>query len=406
MTNSSYFYVLWLLVLQALSCLPCTAAIAATEPPPADTPKTSLLVSLSRASLRENDDVSVTIWFSNDSAVNFTSANLLLPSPEKLTWQDASCKDQISPNTVPLPAVPSHQVVSRMFCLKSGSEVDVGNLNLLFTVKFSWQTGTTSQEGFVSTEKPLNVALLGTDTLGGVPISIASLIVPGLLFWMAVNFWGATWGPGVALGDKLIYSVLASAVIMVLLSSSFYFNLKSGLSVWKLFYLALIGAGLGLVVGFVDWLIRKTGEKKKEARTAEYGDDAITALGKLLRLHQGKQIAQVRVRLKDGKQFLGSLGESRADLVTLVGWFAINTTGLAEDVIKELREILSRSQYAALFDAVENKSAIELSDAIKEIDGAGNSITTGSDVRFWKPDVVEELVPVAGAPKRPPLQVA
>src|SRR5882724_9868258 len=258
---------------------------------------------------------------------------------------------------------------------------------------------------FVYVEKPLNVALLGTDTLGGVPISIASLIVPGLLFWMAVNFWGASWGPGIALGDKLIYSVLASAVIMVLLSSSSYFNLKSGLSVWKLFYLALIGAALGFVVGFVDWLIRKARKKRKDARTAQYGDDAIVTLGKLLRLHRGKQIVQVRVRLKDGKQFLGSLGESRADLITLVGWFTINTTGLADDVIKELRLFLSRSEYTKLFDAVQDKGKIELSDAIKEIDGTGNSISTGSDVRFWRPDVVEEIVPVAGAPKTPPLQV-
>jgi len=88
-------------------------------------------------------------------------------------------------------------------------------------------------------------------------------------------------GPGIALGDKLIYSVLASAVIMVLLSSSSYFNLKSGLSVWKLFYLALIGAALGFVVGFVDWLIRKARKKRKDARTAQYGEDAIVTLGKI-----------------------------------------------------------------------------------------------------------------------------
>lgn len=390
----------------------CLGASAGTQAQDAGastkSPKPELLVSLSHSAIRENDQSPVTIWISNDSDVALTSLNLKITSPDSLEWDDLSCKGPRIQEGVAFGRLAAHAVVSRTLCLKSGSTVEPGSLNILFTANFTWEINGEPCESFVSSEKPLTVALLGTDTLGGVPLGIAGLVAPGLLFWLVVSAFGTKWGPGVALGDKMIYSVLASALILLVLSPFPFFGLRTGLSVGKLVYLAGIGAGLGLVVGVIDWAIRRAHRDEMEAETVRLGDDEQTALGKLLRVYKNKSIVKTTVRLKDGKQFVGTLGEERSDLVTLVGAFKINTEKIEAGLKDELKELATKKKYVELFDkAVQNRLSLEASDAIKTLRIDDNQlVTTGNMVRFWKPQDVEEVVPVLGEPNPPPITLA
>ena len=390
-----------------LACLAGSARTQGEEAASASkSPKPELLVSFSHSAIREDDKVPVSIWVSNESDVSLTALNLWISSPATLEWHDVSCDGSLLPDPVQLGGLAAHSVTTRTICLKSKPVVELGSINILFTLRFGWQSNGQPRESFTASEKPLTVALLGTDTLGGVPLGIAALVAPGLLFWLVLSAFGATWGPGIALGDKTVYSVLASALILILLSPFPYFDTRTGLSVWKLVYLASFGAGLGLVAGVTDSLVRRARQHNLEAQTVRLGDDDKTALSKLLRLYKKKSIAKTTVRLKDGKQYVGALGEQRTDLVTLVGWFRVNTDGKDAKLVAQLQVLATKEKYVQLFDYVlKNKLSFE-PDAIKTLRaGDGQLITTGDSVRFWDPQEVEEVVPVLGPPKPPPIVV-
>lgn len=391
-----------------LACLGVNARARAEDAsPPAKTPKPELLVSVSHSAIRENDQSAVSIWISNDNDISLKSLNLRISSPDFLEWHDVSCNGPRIQGDVAFGKLAAHSVISRTLCLKSGPTVELGSLNILFTANFTWENKGDSGESFVSSEKPLTVTLLGTDTLGGVPLGIAALVAPGLLFWIVVSACGASWGPGIALGDKMIYSVLASALIMIMLSPFPYFGMRTGLSVLKLVLIAVIGAGLGLLCGGIDWGKRRAQRKASEAQTVRQGDDDKTVLGKLLRVYENKSIARTTVRLKDGGYFMGSLGEERADLVTLVGWFRVNTQGKTDNLVAKLKQLAAKKKYVELFDAAaRNDFPLDPSDAIKTQRASDNQmITTGVSVRFWKPDDVQEVSPVLGEPQPPPIVV-
>jgi hypothetical protein len=397
---------LCLLAAATLVGLSSNGSAGVKTPPvaPEPLPKPNLQVSMLHSAIRENDSFPVTVWFSNDSDLDFSAAELQISSPEFLKWHDGPCPGKDLQGPLALGPVPAHKVISRSLCPQSDSTIEVGGQNIFFTVRFSWKgCDGRSRESFASIEKALNVALLGTDTLGGVPLGIASLVMPGLLFWMFAKIWGVAWGPGLALGENLIYSVLCSALIIVALSFIWpYFDLKSGISIQRLLLLAVAGASVGFVVGFVDWLARRAQQEKKDAQTVRLGDDGVTALGKLLRLFGRKQVIRTGVRLRDGRQYVGSLGEERSDLVTLVGWFQVNTNDAAR--VAELRPLLTAGKYSDAFDvAARHGLQITLVDSIKVLQDDGSLGPTGWSIRYWKPGDVEEVVPAPGAPQRAPV---
>jgi hypothetical protein len=392
-----------LLVVCALLCV--SARIQGQSPENSSkAPKPDLLVSLSQSSIRENDEVSAVIWISNGSDISLSSLRLQITSPETLKWCEDSCNSGATSGDIALGLLAAHSAISKKLCLKSGSTVLPGNVNLLFTVVFDWKGKDNSGESFVSVEKPLTVALLGTDTLAGVPLGIAGLVAPGLLFWLIVNAIGASWGPGIALGDKMIYSVLTSAVIMVLLSPFRYFNMRTGLSIPKLACLAIIGAGLGAFVGGIDWIVRYVKRQNLDAQTVNTGDNQSAALGKLLRAYEDKSIAKTVVRLTNGEQYVGSLGQKNSNVVTLAGWFRLHMQDIPDERVGKLRRQLQEKKYLQLFTAAQrNGWKMEASNYILKREADGREVPTADATRSWKPDEVQELASILGEPKWPPL---
>jgi hypothetical protein len=367
-------------------------------------PKPDLLVSLSQSSIRENDEVSAVIWISNGSDVPLTSLRLQIISPAKMEWSEDSCNVPPASGEIALGSLAAHSAISKKLCLKSTSTVLPGNVNLLFTVVFAWKGKDNSGESFVSSEKSLTVTLLGTDTLGGVPLGIAGLVAPGLLFWLIVNALGASWGPGIALGDKMIYSVLTSAVIMLLLSPLRSFDMRTGLSISKLAYLAIIGAVLGFLAGGIDWAVRYVKKRNLEAQTLSAGDNQSAALGKLLRAYEDTSIAKTIVRLTNGEQYVGSLGQKNSNVVTLAGWFRVQREGIPQGLLEGLKRQLLEKKYLQLFTAAErNGWQIEASNYILKLGADGHEQPTPDATRSWKPNEVQEVAPILGEPKWPPL---
>jgi hypothetical protein len=247
-----------LLLLPLTPCAADTSPAVAKESGPA---KPSITVSFERPGLRENDSLKVGIWFSNESDQDFTDVDLVVtdPDPDHIDWfesiDDVPCNKPLALQIGPMGA---HSIRFVQACLKTRQQVTVGNFNILFTVRYHWKDKAGKLlESSVSTEKPLQVNLLGTESLGGVPLALAGLIVPGLLFWFFVGKLKTSWDIGAGLGDKLIYSVLISVGFVVFAEYVRKVDVTRGVGLAMLGYLALAGGVLGLLVGgagrVYDW---------------------------------------------------------------------------------------------------------------------------------------------------------
>jgi hypothetical protein len=204
----------------------------------------------------------------------------------------------------------------------------VGDFNVSFTCEYAWPAAAGNGRSFVSTEKTLKSNLLGSDTVAGVPIALASFIVPGLVFWLVLGWMKVPWSVGPALGDKLIYSVIVSVALLWLIS--WWKTDSSGaIGLSKLFWFAATGGVAGVVTGSLDHLRRSLLKRRKDrqdaiadAAQAKVGDEPKELLRKLLAKYpQGRK---PRAVVKDGStQYTGSLMEETDEIVAIIGWFRI-----------------------------------------------------------------------------------
>src|SRR6476646_275254 len=213
-----------------LAGLFCSTLAQRAAPSPAPTPaptppKPGLAVVLQRQAIRESDELEAQVWISNDWAKPISDVTLRISTPAFLSWNAGSCADwrnrSYQPNAqgvASIGTIGASNFRVTTVCLKSAPDIMVGDFNVSFTCEYAWPAGGEKGRSFVTTEKPLKANLLGSDTVGGVPIALASFIVPGLVFWLVIGWMKVPWNVGSALGDKLIYSVIVSVGLLWLLS--------------------------------------------------------------------------------------------------------------------------------------------------------------------------------------------
>jgi hypothetical protein len=346
-------------------------------------PRLDVTVSLSRESIREDANVDVRIWVANDSDQDVAAIQSSVVLPSFITWREATCDSwprtkSDGPGDKPIAwgLLAAHSVTSKNLCLRSGSDVVVGDFNILFTFNYEWQHEKATRRSFTAVEKKLTVSLFGSDNIAGVPISLAGFIVPGLFFWMVLRLWKVPWIPwdsaDVALGDRLIYSVLVSMLILLVGGKFQPTDVGAGVGLWKLFYLALVGAMAGVVVGGVDFLRRRwnTSQEQRQAveadaRSIKLHDDQEALLEKLLTDDAGLSRPAALVTLKDGSVFGGALARRDTSATGLVGWFDLELDGTSADVGHTVRHLVKTRQWnQALAMAKTHKLTLKVRNSI------------------------------------------
>ncbi|MEK6285106.1 MAG: hypothetical protein AABO57_05140 [Acidobacteriota bacterium] len=352
----------------------------------------------------------VEIWFSNDSQQAFSEVELHIAGPDFLEWRDNSCDGP--PLSRPFGTIVTpNSTLNRTLCVRTGPRIKVGNYNILFTLEFKWEANNVGRASYVVSEKPLNVSLFGSDSVAGVPLGLAGFIVPGLFFWLAVSVWKVPWSVGLALGEKLIYSVLVSIGFMVsatlvsylLVSVGIvrgggwvnYIDVSTGISVVKLLALAIVGAVLGSFVGGINHFLRQRSEK---AKRIEFGDDTQTKLDKLLVLNPDyRQLMKLNpgflprtvVRMKSGEQYIGSLSAMTAGTRWLFGWFEIDLVGQPRDVIDKVQKYKKSGNQLAMVRLASGKQmAVKARTVIRKLESGTES--PKDECMHWREDEVLE----------------
>jgi hypothetical protein len=431
------------LFLFQLGLLLLLAKPSATPAPPApEPPKPTVNISFARQTIRENDCVAIEVWFANDGKQEIQDVTMEVASPTFLRWTLNPCqtKDTASGHSFTLepalaqpptgaaataPATAGQEpaltgsVYARKLYLKTDTDIEVGDYNLLFTFHYSWKaSGKKADEkithSFTASEKTIKANFLGSESVAGVPLGLAGLIVPGLFFWLTVRVLGVAWGLETALGDKLVYSVVVSFIFVALASALVgvipklhYLDISSGISIHKLMWLAGTGTAVGLAASVI-YHVRRRGREKHAAETEiNFNDDNAAMIGKLLRknstYHPPRLVRwfrksfnkpfpnyrpQTTVTLIDGNVYAGSLGERGKDITVLVGWFQVDHgQGVAE-----LESLRSKGLLFELFNEAKRQPlTVRGRNVVRELaDGAFND--TAVYYKCWPSSNVLQVV--------------
>jgi hypothetical protein len=366
---------------------------AETKPTPPEMPPPAILVSFGRLSLRESDREQVELWLSNNSDQSLQNVTVEIATPKFVHWHQNSCDAQEFGRSLNVGEIKPRSTVTHKLCLTTDSEINVGDFNALFTVKYEWDAGGARRQSFVSSEKTLKVNLLGSESVAGVPLALAGLIVPGMFFWIFLRLWGVPLDKD--FGKELIYSVLVS---LALIASSYllrllfdsdwlkYFDISSGIGLNKLLTLAATGFVLGNFFGFLYY----RWQRYKKSLLIAPTDIFIKRVEKIVRQNPGRLRPKTTVTLKTGGTFVGSLHATNNGITWLVGWFSINLAAHANDAdfIKKMRGYAEKNDYLNMLRLARQKN-IELTttDTIKEI-AAGGAQTPRGMGQNWGADQV------------------
>ena len=354
------------------------------------TPKPSVTVWLNKQTLRENDCVTIQVWLKNENNIKIDKAELNLSLPEQLKKSAQGCKlsgENPADNAVIALNVINAQndtkaenVLFREIYVKSDSNITVGDYNLLFNVTYWWTDKKQSKYSLIAVEKPVKVNFLGSDAVAGVPLGLAGFIVPGLFFWLILNLFGVSWAKDKGLGDKLIYSVLVSFLLIGIASLLYkifpieFFrslDISNGISLERMLRLAFAGAVAGIIVSGIE-LVKAKLKQRREAQiivgnlpdkekikrflkeSPEFNPGFLKRL-----MRQKTDLPEYKfgkvVKTKSEDVYTGAIGEKGEKLIFLIGWTKIE---VAKDnpILSELKDCEERNLLYRLFDKAEKNN--------------------------------------------------
>jgi hypothetical protein len=189
------------------------AAVASAAEPSAESPLRSTLV-LERGSLTADDEVPFELWLANEGTTRVEGLKLHLNGPAFLSLGDGRCAPAANRESVDLGALAPQQMRGVRLCLRSSSVVEEGDFNLLFILEHRWLDAGKPRSSFVAIEKSVAAGLFGTESVGGVSLRLAALIVPGLLFLGLLQAFRLDLPARVTAVDKAALSVLVSAILI------------------------------------------------------------------------------------------------------------------------------------------------------------------------------------------------
>lgn len=325
-------------------CLLLGFSIASAEEAKSGSPLRSTLV-LERGSLTADDTVSFQLWLGNEGDTGVEGLRLHLSGPGFLSLGDERCSPRTG-NSVDLGGLGPQEVRGVRLCLRSGEVVEEGDFNLLFTLEHRWQEAGKPRSSFIAIEKSVAVGLFGTETVGGVSLRLAALIVPGILFLGLLQLFRIDLPARVTAVDKAALSVLVSAVLIWLTTVLRSPGTMPGISLSRFLLLCLMAAAAAGLFGAVALIYRRWMKRRLVV-------DRFTLL---------RQVFKKRTTVKNmavhqgGEDYIGSAILPLADGGgLLVGWFELapDDTGLRTELTSlhkegEWMKILNKARKARL----------------------------------------------------------
>jgi hypothetical protein len=112
-----------------------------------------------------------------------------------------------------LGALPAHSVLAtpKTLCLQvEPASAISGSYNLLFSVTY----GQEERTGVVTAEKALQVDLIGSEVILGVPLAFAGFVLPGLMILIALRWFEVPFAKDLGTEDRIIYGVILSLLLL------------------------------------------------------------------------------------------------------------------------------------------------------------------------------------------------
>jgi hypothetical protein len=287
---------------------------------------TTAIVSFDHLLLRQNESANVDVWLTNSSDRDETVV-LSIAGTDLIQWHDGVCPEKptqaSSLNTLVMGKLTARSIMHRPFCGSVVSEVIPGDYNVLFS--FQYHSEAPASGGVLAVEKMVRLSFLGTDNIAGIPLAFSCFILPGFFFWAAAQSVGAFKGMGQALGDKTIFSIMISFVIVALASWGTPLSVALGVSIGKLAYLSAIGAVAGLVCGGGERWVQAWRAQVLERRKLNPNDAPDLVVEKLLAMNSSWVRPRVTLTLKKEvrEDYIGSLYGKTDTQYVLVGWFQV-----------------------------------------------------------------------------------
>ena len=330
-------------------------------------PKLVVDLVLEDSQIRPGSTSAVDLWITNASKIPVVDAELLMTSAHFLTLADGTNDCVHGLRTFEIGPVAANATLHRTLALCVGREVSELNTNLRVFLRYAW---TTSDAGVTASahqavELPVRVRLLGVQ-LPGVPVGLAAVLIPGLLALMVLKLFGFPGVDRLDAGERGVIGVGISVLLAWLLALTWP---PSGLDVMspdRFVVLCFLAAVVALALILADRSLRRRKQRRRKARLVQPGDDAITALAKLLASEAGLVPGSVEVTDSEGTTWIGALHGERSDgAVVLLGWFEIRTDDV--DLRAELSPMIDKGELSqALRRATTAKATVALRDGLRK----------------------------------------
>jgi hypothetical protein len=391
-----------------------------------DSAKPAISISFERQTIRENDCIVVNIWFANEGNHDLNEVDLYIAAPDFMIWRTDSCDGLAVVQPLRFGPARANSVYVHKLCATTKPDITVGTFNIAFTFKYSWETDGVIRQSFVSSEKPLNASLFGSDNVAGIPLNLAGFVVPGLFFWLVLSNLKVPGSVELALGDKLIYSVALSVGIVGFVQWLNLMDTGSGIGFRKLARLAVIGISLGLVVSGSYYVGRAVRRLRIKARSIDPNDALDVLLEKMLRQNlraprtyrllqkllrkNSHRPAIVRIlkgllrliprygnhnatlQLKEGTTFIGSLSATSDGVTLLAGWFQINIHGQSEDVKRRFREYEEDNSLVDMIRLARTEHLEIETHQLIQVRKSGGLSNAGESILLWEKSKVSRVL--------------
>ncbi len=377
--------------LVAVCCLGLSGSLAGQAAPKAPAePRMSVL--LETDAIGANAVVPTHAWIENPDTIPLSSATTLRwvgPSFLHLgTMTGSACVWSTRP--LEIPVVPARSAASLDLCISSDRVVVEGTFSIGFVLLYG--RGEAAPTSYLLVEKTLRVGLLGSDTVAGVSLRLASFVVPGLLFFFLLQLRGVL-APSALDALRLatfsvVYSILLSGIAAWL-----YPPLQvRGTSVTRFIVLCAAGAASALALSS----IRQRAMAAATRRKVGLADSELTALGKALRSAKPRN-GPFTLTLTSGRELIGATAAPRVEGGTaLLGWFEIELPAghSAHPELGSLKKLQAEGDYCRLLERAHGLglTPVPVNGLLERVDGKLRNVSGSPQIERFAAADVQALV--------------
>jgi hypothetical protein len=261
------------------------------------------------------------------------------------------CDDPTHSSIIDLGTLPPHSAVTQpiSLCITLDPKTAVAGIyNLLISVVYQWDQGS----DLVTAEKNLQVDLIGTETIVGIPIGFAGFVLPGLMLLVALKWFGVPWATSLQTEDRIIYGVILSLVLLGPFSWMAgqpgipqwvtWLDFQKQVSIERLGIYILVGVLIGTLIGlfYKSVEIKKMRDVKfKESMQIIEGDQAPGLLIKALMLNSKYRAKKVFFQNKTSRVYGYHYARS-GNSIYIFAHFILILSRLKPDTRKKIRSLI------------------------------------------------------------------